>query len=72
MVLGSLVERLFEAEANWRCNAHKRAKRVDTLAPASNERKLQLKARDVRRFERRSVDHLARLRVNRERCRVLS
>ena len=37
-VRGSLLERLktlFEAEANWHCNAHKLAKRVDTLAPAS-------------------------------------
>jgi hypothetical protein len=26
---------LYEAEANWRCNAHVGGKRVETLAPAS-------------------------------------
>jgi hypothetical protein len=60
VVRGSLVVKLnplYEAEANWRCNAHERSKRVETL-DRQHERKLHVKAGEVRRFEPRSIDYL--------------
>ena len=75
-VRGSLLERLntlFEAEANWHCDAHKLAKRVDTLAPASTSGSCRSRPAtyDGLNGVRLIISGLT-FRVNRERCRVLS
>jgi hypothetical protein len=75
-VRGSLLERLktlFEAEANRHCDAHKLAKRVDTLAPASKSGSCRSgpATYDGLNGVRLIIAGLT-FRVNRERCRVLS
>jgi hypothetical protein len=72
----SLLERLktlFEAAANWHCDAHKLAKRVDTLAPASTSGSCSSRpaAYDGLNGVRLIIAGLT-FRVNQERCRVLS
>src|SRR6476619_3589313 len=59
-VRGSLLERLntlFEAEANRHCRCAQASEARRHPCTGQQERKLQVRARDVRRFKRRSVDH---------------